>query len=268
MRQVAFRLSMLFCLLALVLAAPAQQLQYPVSMSANSGSLNGGKDSWGRPAPDSRAWTDPALDHNKLLQQQSGDGTYKLIGNYKVIGSSFLYGEHHQGDMYSSEAKALNIYVSYNTYNQDVEFYSTANPNQALVREVGTLDSFTIHADPAYGISTPMLFVYGNHIGAKDKSYYLELFAGPTYSLYKRYKSDLNYVSSNLGQSDLRQFDLQYDYFYADNQTHTVKKIKANAPAVIKEFKNVKDLSASIADDDYTMNPEGSLKKAFMLLNN
>jgi len=239
----------------------------PVAISANSGSLSGLPDRYGRPTPDSRGWTDPALNHNKLLQQQAGDGQYKLIGPYKVVGSSYLFGEHHLGDMVATEAKALNIYLSYNTYNQELEFYSTANPDKPLVKEPGTVDSFTIQANKEAGIAMPLKFVYGPLLGSKDKFYFQEVCKGERFSLYKRYTSDLGYSSANLAQSELRQFDLICDYYYTDSESKIPKKIKPNAAGVIKEFKSTMDLSAAINADEFTANPEASFCKAFGLLN-
>ncbi len=231
-----------------------------VSLSANSGSMVSRQ-------PDSRGWTDPALNHNKLLQQHSSDGAYKLIGPYKVIGSQFLFGEHHKADMYTPEAKALNIYISYNTYNQEVEFYSTSNPDKPLVREPGTVDSFTIQKNVEIGIANNLKFVYGSHIGSNEKSYYQLVCAGERFNLYKKYKSDLGYSSTNIAQSELRQFDLQYDYYYTDKDGKGVKKIKPNAASVIKEFKNVKDLSGEIKNEDFTINPEVAFCKAISSVN-
>lgn len=231
-----------------------------VSVSANSGSMVARQ-------PDSRGWTDPALNHNKLLQQQTNEGTYKLIGPYKVIGSSYLFGEHHKADMYATEAKALNIYISYDTYNQEVEFYSTSNPDKPLVKEPGMVDSFTIHQNTALGIINPLKFVYGSILGAKDKYYFQEVCKGERFSLYKRYKSDMGYASTNIAQSELRQFDLQYEYYYTDTQSKGIKKIKPNASSVIKEFKETKDLSGEITNDDFTTNPETAFCKAVSSLN-
>lgn len=233
----------------------------PTSLSANSGRMNTAGS-----APDSRGWTDPALNHNRLIQQRQ-DGGYQLIGAYKVTGSPYLFGEHHKADMFATEAKAYNIYISYNTYNQEIEFYSTSNPDKALVKELGTVDSFTIQQNIELGITTSLKFVYGSVLGVKDKYYFQEVCKGSRYTLYKRYKSDLGYVSSNYVQSDLRQFDLEIEYYYADAQGKGIKKIKPNAASVIKEFKDVKDLSNLITTEEFTTSTETAFCKVLSLLN-
>ncbi|MEO7984170.1 MAG: hypothetical protein ABI688_08815, partial [Bacteroidota bacterium] len=75
-------------------------------------------------------YIDNALKYNRLLKEQSGEGVYKLIGAYKVVGTSYLFGEKTKGDLFTPEAKAYNIFLSYNTYNQEVEFYSSSNPDK------------------------------------------------------------------------------------------------------------------------------------------
>lgn len=233
----------------------------PVSLSANSGNMVSGQ-------PDSRGWTDPALNHNKLLQQQTSEGMYKMIGVFKVVGSAYLFGEHNKADMFSTEAKAYNIFISYNTYNQEVEFYSTSNPDVPLVKEPGDIDSFIIQSNIGMGIVTPLKFIYGSHIGSNEKTYFQELYAGEKYSIYKRYKSELGIVSTNYVQSELRQFDLNYGYYYTDNGKKSMKKIKANASNVIKEFKSIKDLSSVATNEAFSANPDAAFIKSFDYLNN
>ena len=252
--------AMTFFLMVTWIHRPFAQIIQPVAVSSNSGSMVSRQ-------PDSRAWTDPALNHNKLIQQQTSDGVYKLIGTYKVTGTSYLFGEHNRGDMFATEAKAYNIFISYNTYNQEVEFYSTSNPDQPLVKEPGTVDSFVFQQNIDLGISHPLKFVYGSVLGTKDKYYYLEVCAGNRFSLYKRYKSDLGYSSTNLAQSELRQFDLQFEYYYTDRKTAGIKKIKPNASNVIREFKDIKDLSPIVDNDAFSANPEDAFCKAFGYLN-
>jgi hypothetical protein len=213
------------------------------------------------PAPD------PALRHNKLLKEQSGDGVMRQIGNYKVKGNPYLFGGRNKGDMFSKEAKAYNIYLNYNTYNQELGFYSTSNPTEELIKEPGTVDSFIIQENIELEIHAPVKFVYGELIGSKEKGYYQEIYAGPKYSVYKKYKSELGFVSSNYMQSDLRTFDLNVEYVYVDADKK-MKKIKPNAYTVIKEFKNVKDLSGLVNDDIFTANTEQAFRKTFEYLNN
>ena len=256
------RLNYFFCILLSFSICPVAISQEPAvkSLSFGSGQMSG-------KAPDSRGWTDPALNHNKLMQQQLADGQYKLIGPYKVLGSQFLYGEHLKADMFALEAKALNIFISYNTYNQEVEFYSTANPDKPLIKETGDVDSFTLQQNTEFGIATDLKFIYGTHLGSGDKFYYQQVSTGTRYTIYKRYRSVLNFSGSNYAQADLRQFDLEYEYFYYDNEKKTLKKIKPNAASIIKEFKDVTDLSGEIKNEDFDLNKEEALKKAFEIVN-
>jgi hypothetical protein len=262
MKASIYFLPVMFFSVALTSGLNAQiSTNVPVSLSSNTGRMNTSGS-----APDSRGWTDPAQNHNKLLQQQQ-DGGYRLIGAYKVVGSSYLFGEHHKADMFAIEAKAYNIYISYNTYNQEVEFYSTSNPDKSLVKEPGTVDSFIIQQNVTLGITSPLKFVYGTLLGVKEKSYFQEVYKGSTYSLYKRYKSDLGYVSSNYIQADLRQFDLLYDYYYSENEKTGLKKLKTNYSSISKEFKDKKDISSVFTDEEFTANQEAALRKAFEYLN-
>jgi hypothetical protein len=234
--------------------------QQPVGLSPTSGILN-------RPAPESRGWTDPALNHNRLLQQKLGEGTYVMIGNFKVKGTPYLFGGNNNADLFTQTEKAYNINVSYNTYNQEVAFVSTSNLTTPLVKEAGEVDSFVIKQNIENGIPGDIRFVYGKILGSSDKTYFQEVAAGAKYSLYKRYKSDLGQVSDNYIQSDLRQFDLMSDYFYYDNEKKTLKKFKLNHSAVLKEFKTIKDVSPVADREAFSASPEDVLKKVFAYLN-
>lgn len=255
----------LFLLVIIVITpfslAVAQVGPQVVSISSNSNTMV-------TRTPDSRGWTDPALNHNQLLQNQAGEGMLKQIGPYRVQGSSYLFGEHHKGDMYSKEAKALNIYLSYNTYNQELEFYSTSNPNKPLMKEAGEVDSFVLKQNKEVGMEADLKFVYGAQLGVKDKFYFQEVASGATYRLYKRYKSDLTISSTNYIQADLRVFDMQTEYYYAAPGVKGLKKIKPNLSAFTKEFKDVKDISGTVSQDEFSINPEKAMQKLINFLNN
>ncbi|MDZ4810298.1 MAG: hypothetical protein SGI96_18825, partial [Bacteroidota bacterium] len=105
------------------------------------------------------------MNHNRLVREKTGDGVYKMIGPFKVVGTSYLFGEKNNGNLFSNAAKAYNIFLSYNTYNQELEFYSVSNPDKPLVKEPGEVDSFIILPSTDLGIINPLKFVYGTVIG-------------------------------------------------------------------------------------------------------
>lgn len=212
-------------------------------------------------------YMDNALNYSRLIKEKTADGSYKLIGLYKVVGTAYLFGEKNKGNLFSSEAKAYNIQLNYNTYNQEVEFFSSGNPDKPLIKEPGTVDSFTLLSNVSIGINQPMKFIYGPLLGSQDQAFFMEIYAGPRFAVYKRYKSDLGYVSTNYVQSELRQFDLIYDYFYSDSTKPGLNRLKANSSNIIKEFKKIKDISPVFNNDDFTQNQVEALRKAFEYLN-
>ena len=246
------------CFFLLINAVSHAQTSLP-SLSANSNTMV-------TRSPDSRGWTDPALNHNRLLRDQLGDGTYTLIGIYKVKGSPYLFAGKHNGDLFSPKEKAYNIEIRYNAYNQEVEFYSTSN-STPLVKTVGEVDSFIIKQDIASGITNDLRFIYGQLIGSSEKAYFQLVESGDRFSLYKRYKADIKYVSENYIQSELRQFELESDYFYYNAETKSLKKLKMNLASINKEFKSIPDVSAIITNDAFVNNPEEMLKKVIQAFN-
>jgi len=239
----------------------------PVALSPNSGSVSANADRFGRPQPDSRGWTDPALNHNQLLKERLGDGTYIMIGQFKVIGSPFLFGQRHNADLFTPKEKAMGININYNTYNQEIEFFSTSNPTQPLVKEIGEVDSFSLRKDTTMRLFNDIRFIYGPLVGSSEKSYFQVLQTGETFSLYKRYKSELGYPSTNYGQSDLRQFDLIAEYFYYDRKQVKFKKIKPNLSFLVKEFKSTKDITPVADKDSFLTQPEEVMIKIINYLN-
>ena len=256
----------IYCIVAGLVAGLIASSQ-PVALSPNSGSVAGTADRFGRPAPDSRGWSDPALNHNQLLKEKLGDGTYVLIGTYKVLGSPYLFGQRHPADLYAPTEKANNIDISYNTYSQEIEFYSTSNRTEPLVKVPGQVDSFILRKDSSMHLMHDIHFIYGPLAGSKEKAYFQVIQEGQRYSLYKRYKSDLGYPSTNYGPSDLRQFDLFTEYFYYDAQQQAFKKLKPNLSNITKEFKSVKDISPVADQSRFVMEPEEVMKRIFIYLN-
>ena len=138
---------------------------------------------------------DPATAYNKYLVGQN-NRKYTQIGQYKVLGTPYLFDSKHLGNMFAKTETGFNILLSYNVYNQEVEFTSSSNPDQPLVKEPGTVDSFILKKDSL--IASDMLFIYGAHLGFKDKQYYLQVSKGDKYQLFKKYKANMEVVSTNI----------------------------------------------------------------------
>jgi hypothetical protein len=212
-------------------------------------------------------WVDPVLNHNRLLREQTGEGVYKLIGPYRVIGSSYLFGERNKGNIFSAEATAVNIQIGYNTYNQEVEFISSSNPGKPLIKSPGEVDSFMFLANKSLGAESDLRFIYGKHLGSSDKSYFQVLATGPKVGIYKRYKSDVGYVSSNYVQSELRQFDMLVDYFIFNPNTQSLKKVKNSFNSLQKELNAVRDVSSIFTSAAFSENPDRTLTQAVSFIN-
>jgi hypothetical protein len=75
-------------------------------------------------------------------------------------------------------------------------------------------------------------------------------------------------VSTNYIQSDLRQFTLEYNFYYTDNSTKDFKKLKLSKKKIVDEMKSKIDVSIFLDEEELDKNPEIALKKVFNALNN
>lgn len=209
---------------------------------------------------------DPAQAYNRLLIEKN-NGVYTRISNYKVVGSPYLFGEKNGGHMFSKEEKAYNIFLSYDTYTQNIEFYSSANPDKPLIKEPGSLDTFLIKKNPANGLENNIIFIYGSLLGSKDNVFYQLVAMGEKVSLYKKYSCELGIVTTNYIQSELRQFNLIVDYFYTDSTGKNIKKLKISKEQLAKEFAAIKNLSSIINSDALHYRKDAELIRIFAAMN-
>ncbi|MBC7888831.1 MAG: hypothetical protein H7Z13_13215 [Ferruginibacter sp.] len=213
------------------------------------------------------SYLDPGQAYVKLLIDNGG-GTQQRIGVYKVNGTSYLFGEKHTGDLFGKGEKGESVFISYNTYSQQVEFYVSFSQSKPLIKNLEMVDSFTIKKGKIAEITKDVHFINGIHLGAKEKGFYQMIENGKRFKLYKKYKSNLAVVSTSYAQSDLRQFELEYDYYYTDSTTKKMKKIKHTPYDIKKEFNFMKDISNLVDDYSFAQEPENCLKMVFDSLNN
>ena len=214
------------------------------------------------------SYTDPAAAYMRVMFEKGSQGSYQQISNFKVIGTSFLYGEKLPGSIYTKSEKSEHTNLSYNTYNQQVDVYLNAT-NQIISKKPSEVDSFIIYNSNSDFYKEDLLFYTSKLVSplAKDL-FYQVLLIGPKYNLYKNFSANLDIVSTNYIQSELRQFNLEYNYYYLNNSTNEFKKIKLSRKKIIEDFSKTIDLSPSIDFDEINNNPEIALKKIFNILNN
>ena len=213
------------------------------------------------------SYSDPAAAYLRILLEKSGEGSYQVIGNYKVIGTSYLFGEKLKGNVYTSKEQALNTLLSYNTYNHQLEVYQDNN-QKPLVKKVTEVDSFRLLSSISTPYKEDLLFVNPSYLDSSLKKFFVvQVKKGNRFSLYKAYKSDMIIVSTNYVQSDLRQFDLSYEYYYKDVTKPGLKKLKVNANNLKREFKDIIDISSYTNSESFGTDTEYVLKQIFTALN-
>jgi hypothetical protein len=213
------------------------------------------------------SYSDPATAYMRLLLEKSGEGSYQQIGNFKVVGTSYLYGPKLAGDIYTPKEKATNIQLSYNTYNQQIEAYQN-NSERPIIMKLAEVDSFRLIAARNADFKEDLLFVNATKLDPSKKFFGQVVASGKRFNLYKAYKSELGYVSTNYVQSELRQFDLNFDYYYSDSAKAGLKKLKVTPGGLKKEFNEIADITTFANDEELGTNPEYALRKIFTVLNN
>jgi hypothetical protein len=211
-------------------------------------------------------YLDPALVYQKLMLEKGGEANVQKIGNFKVKGTQYLYGGYQTGDVYFKNGSIKNVSVSYDTYRQLLAIH-VGDKGQSLVKQLNELDSFFLKADQNTSFKTDLKFVNVGQYDSTKKVFLQVVSSGPRFNLYKAYKSDLAIVSENYIQSDLRQFDLNYEYYYIDAKSPGLKKLKQSAKALKKEFGDIKDISSIVNDEGFGRHLEASLMKIFSLIN-
>ena len=211
-----------------------------------------------------RTYSDAAQMYNRMLLENGNN--VMQIGNFKVKGTPFLYGGRKQGQIFMNGKNPIQTFLSYNTYEQTIEYSSASTPDAQLYKPDGNIDSFTVAKNNEFNINEDILFISGKLIAASDNAFYQQLERGKKFSLYKKYKSELAIVSTNYVQSDLRQFDLQYEYYYLDIANNKLKKLKTGSGFLKKEFKEY-PIDSIVNDPDFSYDPEKYLKKLFLTVN-
>ncbi len=213
------------------------------------------------------SYTDPAAGYLKVMLEKGSVGTYQQIGNFKVIGTSYLFGERLNGSAYSDKEKSENVGLSYNMYKQQVDIYPNQS-NFAIIKPADEIDSFVIFNAASQFIKEDLWFYSSRFYDSELPDCFLLLVQnGRRFKLFKSYKATLDYVSTNYIQSELRQFSIDYAYYYYDSKNKGLKKIKLTKKKITDEFSSTMDVAEILDRYNVNTNPEQALKAIFEQLN-
>jgi hypothetical protein len=199
--------------------------------------------------------------YNRLLiERDKNSGTYQQIGNYKVLGTQYVFSKN--GDIFGKNGK-ISISIRFNTYSQQVEIFQKKT-NNFIILDNQDVDSFYLYSDDKLANQQKIRFINSTYIDNTQKYFYNIIEEGKNYMLYKVYKSTLEEVPTN---PSFREFELEYDYFYKKNPNNKLMKIKTRYSSVYKIFKNDTDISALFSTTEFNTGPESAIKKVIAKLN-
>lgn len=120
-----------------------------------------------------------------------------------------------------------NIKINYNTFINQIEV--------PIPMEEVIVDSFRIVSHVDDSLLTNLTFISSKVLGAEDIGFYLRI-NDWQFTLYKKYNSTLGIATSNYIESDLRQFELNYDDYYLNKKAGKIKKIKFSYNGIKKSL--------------------------------
>jgi hypothetical protein len=211
------------------------------------------------------AYTDPAQAYNKIVLDNHGNvNEYTRIGSFKVQGTQMLYGGKQKGTVYTPSGTGNNVTLSYDTYYQRLEILH--GEQNVMMKEAKEVDSFSITVK-INEAEQQLNFINASQLKPGSNFFLQEVVTGGRFRLYKKYISELGMVSTNYIEPGLRQFDLNYEYYYVDTNAKELKRLKPNINSIVKEFKAMKDVTPLLDKENFNYNPEVAMIKVFVELN-
>ncbi len=213
------------------------------------------------------SYTDPVQAYNRLVIEKNSTNAnkYYQVGNFRVIGTPYLFGEDQAGDVYSATGSIPRVNVRYNIFSQEVETSAKYGSSENTVSiDIANVDSFILIANENH--DADLKFVNKKLFNLKAKGFLLEVYKGKDYRLYKSYNSILEIVTNNYIQSELRQFAVNYSFYYNKTGTSSILLIKNNDSFLKKEFAFKTDIGTFL-NENRNLSQEKKLILLFQSIN-
>lgn len=197
---------------------------------------------------------------------ETWSGQYVRIGNYKVKGSPFLFGESFPGKVrlmgsnVSQPAKVL-----YNLYEQK----AGPGTNGEILLTDKLVEEFTLELPEKYG-GVPLTFKHcGMYAKPKLKCYFNVLAEGPSVAFLKAYRIRVVADPANMMDKELKVFEQYYEYFLINKKgTGEVEQVKLKKKDFENELSSLEGAPAIFKSNQFEYATEGDFIKLVIALNN
>jgi hypothetical protein len=209
------------------------------------------------------AQVDPVGQFNRHVVENWKD-EYLRIGQYKVRGTPYLFGESFPGTLTFKGGAKSNANILYDLYNQK----AGADVKNSILESDLAIDEFTIILPAKFG-GTTLLFknteTYGN---TSLKNYFNVLEDGAKVSLLKIFKIKLLSDPSNMMDKDLKIFEQYYEYYIYNKTTKELNKIKLKEKDIAKQLGDELFVKNFLATADFDVSKEVDAIRLIQAYNN
>lgn len=190
-------------------------------------------------ASPSFAQADPVGDFNRhLVANWKGD--YIRLGQYRVKGTPYLYGESLPGHIvYKGNKSFKNVNILYDLFNQKAGM----DVKNEIFEVDNVIEEFSVTSPTQYG-SQVLLFKNAANYGDRVKGYLNVLEDGEKVALLKSYNIRLSQDPTDLMNKDKRIIDQFSEYYIYVKASKKLEKVKLKEKEIIKaigEDKQAKD---------------------------
>lgn len=207
--------------------------------------------------------TNTVGEFNKFIAQNWA-GDYLRIGQYKVKGTPYLFGESFPGTLTFKGGVKSNTKILYDLYNQK----AGADIKNSILESDLVLEEFSISLPAKFGGIT-LLFkrtdAYGN---SSLKNYFNVLEDGGKASLLKIFKIKLVSDPSNMMDKEQKIFEQYYEYYFYNKTTKELNKIKLKEKDFAKQLGDEFLVKDFIGKSDLDVSKEVDAIKLVQAYNN
>lgn len=212
---------------------------------------------------DSFAQPNTLGEFNKFIAQ-NWSGEYLRIGQYKVRGTPFLFGESFQGTIKYQGGVKSDTKILYDLYNQK----AGAEFKNGILQSDKEVEEFSISLPDKYGGN--VLFFRNSQLYGKNavNGYLNVLEDGAKFSFLKVFQIKLVPDPSNMMDKEIKLFEQYSEYYIYNKATKELRKIKLREKNIKKELGDEQFVKEYIAQNGLDISKEIDMIKLIQGFNN